>query len=75
MYAGEPLPAPGKMDLLAVMGGPMSVHEEAAYPWLAAEKRHIVAAVDAGVRVLGVCLGAQLLATVLGGQVTANPVR
>lgn len=75
MYAGEPLPAPGKVDLLAVLGGPMSVHDEAGHPWLAVEKRYIAAAVDAGVRVLGVCLGAQLLATVLGGQVTANPDR
>jgi len=75
MFAGDPLPAPGTVDLLAVMGGPMSVHDEADHPWLAVEKRYIAAAVDAGVRVLGVCLGAQLLATVLGGQVTANPAR
>lgn len=70
---GEPLPAAGEFDRLVVMGGPMSVHDEATLPWLRAEKRFVAAALDAGTPVLGVCLGAQLLAEVLGGRVYPGP--
>jgi GMP synthase-like glutamine amidotransferase len=51
----------------------MNISEEERYPWLAAEKRLLVDAIAAGERVLGICLGAQLLADVLGGSVTRNP--
>lgn len=51
------------------MGGTMNVDEESAYPWLAPEKRLIADAVAAGKRVLGVCLGAQLIARALGAEV------
>ncbi|MCY1287498.1 Glutamine amidotransferase class-I [compost metagenome] len=69
LYAGAPLPAVDDFDLLIVLGGPMSVHDEDQYPWLAAEKALIRAALDAGRRVLGICLGAQLLAVALGADV------
>ncbi len=59
-------------DLLVVMGGPMGVYDEDKYPWLAAEKQLIGDAIEQGKRVLGVCLGAQLIATVLGAPVTKN---
>lgn len=72
LYAGEPLPGVADLDWLVVMGGPMNVYEEDAYPWLSAEKALIDDAVAAGKVVLGVCLGAQLLADVLGGTVTRN---
>lgn len=71
-YCGEPLPAVETLDLLVVMGGPMNVYEEARYSWLADEKRFIEQAIAAGRRVLGVCLGAQLVADVLGAKVYAN---
>jgi GMP synthase (glutamine-hydrolysing) len=71
-YAGEALPPPGQPDWLVVMGGPMNIYEEANFPWLAAEKRFIRSAIEAGKVALGVCLGAQLLADVLGGPVTRN---
>jgi GMP synthase-like glutamine amidotransferase len=51
------------------MGGPMGVYDDAQYPWLAAEKEHIRAAIDAGKAVLGICLGAQLIAASLGAEV------
>jgi len=69
LYAGDALPVLDDFDLLVVMGGPMSVHDEAEHPWLVAEKRLLRAALDAGKRVLGICLGGQLLAEALGGEV------
>lgn len=54
-------------DLLVVMGGPMGVYDGLA--WLESEKAYIGSAIEAGVKVLGVCLGAQLIADVLGGKV------
>lgn len=72
LFADDPLPAPDSYDWLIVMGGPMSVNDEAAYPWLKAEKQAIRAAIDAGKVVLGICLGAQLIASVLGAKVAPN---
>jgi GMP synthase-like glutamine amidotransferase len=56
-------------DMLIIMGGPMGVYEEAQWHWMKAEKAFIKEAVDAGKFVLGICLGAQLLAEVLGAKV------
>lgn len=72
-YAGDALPDPSQPDWLVVMGGPMGVYDEEAYPWLAEEKRFIASVLERDIPVLGVCLGAQLLAEVLGGSVTRNP--
>jgi len=69
VYAGETLPTTDCFDMLLVMGGPMNIYEEAAYPWLIDEKKAIRAAIDAGKPVVGICLGAQLIADVLGGPV------
>ena len=67
---GESVPDLGGFDALWVMGGPMDVWEEAAHPWMAAEKETIRAAVaDRGMPYLGFCLGHQLLADALGGTV------
>jgi len=63
----EQYPDLGDFEMLVVMGGPMGAYEDAAYPWLVAEKAFIRAAIDAGKLVLGVCLGAQLTACALGG--------
>lgn len=73
LYAGEALPRSTEFDWLIVMGGPMGVGEEREYPWLGAEKRLIGEAIAAGKVVLGICLGAQLIAEVLGARVSANP--
>lgn len=72
LQRGESLPSPADFDVLIVMGGPMNIHEHAAYPWLRDEKALIAAAIAAGRRVLGICLGAQLVADALGGPVTRN---
>jgi GMP synthase-like glutamine amidotransferase len=77
LYAGElPMELEGRgspPDWIVVMGGPMGVHDEAEFPWLLSEKRALEAALKRGAAVLGVCLGAQLLAHVLGAEVSRNP--
>jgi GMP synthase (glutamine-hydrolysing) len=73
---GEPLPpsrAVRTLGGLVIMGGPMSVHDDRDHPWLLGERDLIGAAVDEGLTVLGVCLGAQQLAAALGGRVMAGP--
>jgi GMP synthase-like glutamine amidotransferase len=71
----EAFPDPADFDMLVVLGGPMGAYEESTYPWLAAEKRFIRSAVDAGLRVFGVCLGCQLVAEAIGGRAHAHTVR
>ena len=70
VYTGAELPSLSAYDMLVVMGGPMNIYDEAQHPWLAAEKIAIRAAIDARKPVVGVCLGGQLIADVLGGPVT-----
>jgi GMP synthase-like glutamine amidotransferase len=67
------LPTLDAVDFLVVMGGPMNVYEHDAYPWLVAEKDFICSCIGAGKPVLGICLGAQLIADALGGEVTRAP--
>lgn len=71
-YTGD-FAMPEDYDMLVVMGGSMGANDEAANPWLADEKLAVRAATDAGRRVLGVCLGAQIVASALGAEVTRNP--
>jgi GMP synthase (glutamine-hydrolysing) len=68
-YRGDSLPSWEEVDGLVVMGGPMSVFDTAEHPHLARETELIAAVVDAGRPVLGVCLGAQLMAHALGATV------
>ncbi|MBI5552102.1 MAG: type 1 glutamine amidotransferase [Desulfobacterales bacterium] len=72
LFSGEPLPAPEALELLVIMGGPMGVYDSAEYPWLVREKRFIEQALAAKKKVLGICLGAQLMADVLGARVYKN---
>ena len=72
LYAGGLPPPLESFDLLVVMGGSMSIHEHRDHPWLAAEKRFLGEVIAAGKPVLGICLGAQLLADALGGKVFQN---
>lgn len=68
-YEHIQLPEIEDVDLLIVMGGPMSVYEENIYPWLKLEKDFIRKAIEKGKIVLGICLGSQLIAEVLGATV------
>ncbi|WP_019006900.1 type 1 glutamine amidotransferase [Cohnella laeviribosi] len=69
---GGPFPDMAAFDLLIVMGGPMSVYEESEYPWLRPEKTFIRQAIASGKAILGICLGGQMLAELLGGRVYRN---
>ncbi len=69
---GEPLPDWRGFDAIVAMGGPMSANDDAALPWLTAEKALIADAVRAGTPYWGVCLGVQLLAASLGARVYAG---
>ncbi len=60
------------IDLLIILGGPMSVDDEDEFPWILPEKRFIRKAIDSGISVLGICLGAQLIASAMGAKVYQN---
>jgi GMP synthase (glutamine-hydrolysing) len=75
LLAGDPLPSADEADGLLVLGGDQSVRDIARDPLLAAEAELLRDAVQAGVPVFGVCLGAQLLAHALGGSVARLPQR
>jgi GMP synthase-like glutamine amidotransferase len=74
-FADEALPSMDGIDFLIVMGGPMSVNEEDRFPWLVREKQWVREFMETGRPVLGICLGAQLIASALGARVYPNPVK
>lgn len=73
-YQAQRFPDASAFDWLVLLGGPMSANDEGLYPWLVTEKQFIREAVDAGKTILGICLGAQLLAASLGSAVRRNSV-
>ncbi|MEW6765013.1 MAG: type 1 glutamine amidotransferase [Pseudomonadota bacterium] len=75
LYRGDELPATDDFDMLVVLGGGMSVHDSADYPWLIYERGLVLAALEAGKPVLGICLGAQQIALALGAEVKQSPQR
>jgi GMP synthase (glutamine-hydrolysing) len=67
---GDPLPEfDGEHVGAVIFGGPMNVHDEEEFPFLRLEKRWIAGALDSRLPFLGVCLGGQMLAEVLGAPV------
>jgi len=71
-YRDYKLPTIEELDWLIIMGGPMSIYDESKNPWLRGEKRFIRQAIQKEKVVLGICLGAQLVADVLGAKVYPN---
>jgi GMP synthase-like glutamine amidotransferase len=74
-FESDDLPDTSAIDLLIVMGGPMSVNDEDMFPWLVREKQFICDIIGSGKSVLGICLGAQLIASAMGAKVYRNPVK
>lgn len=66
------LPLLDGLELIIVMGGPMSVNDEVLFPWLRREKDFIREAIEKGIPLLGICLGAQLIASALGSRIDQN---
>lgn len=72
LYRNENFPKIDDFDLLIIMGGPMNIYEYDKYPWLRKEKEFIKETISVGKAALGICLGAQLIADVLGAKVFKN---
>ncbi|UHA73474.1 type 1 glutamine amidotransferase [Paenibacillus sp. 481] len=72
VYDNPHFPSMSEFDMLVILGGPMGVYDVDVYPWLAPEKHFIAEAIREGKLVLGICLGAQLIAEVIGGKVYRN---
>ena len=73
LYEKNPLfPSMDSFDMLVIMGGPMGVYDEDKYEWMADEKRFIDQAISNCKTVLGICLGAQMIASVAGARVFPN---
>jgi GMP synthase-like glutamine amidotransferase len=74
-FESADLPDPKELDLLVVMGGPMSVNDEDRLPWLVAEKQFVRSVIESRIPVLGICLGAQMIASAMGAKVFPNPLK
>jgi GMP synthase-like glutamine amidotransferase len=72
LHQQDSLPSLRDFDALILMGGPMSVHDEKQHPWLKNEKRLVESALASEKKILGICLGAQIIAQVLGSKVRKN---
>ncbi|MDD3472398.1 MAG: type 1 glutamine amidotransferase [Syntrophaceae bacterium] len=76
LYEGCQLSAKnGMYDLVVSMGGTMNVYEEEKYPFLADETKFLREKIERGTTVLGVCLGAQMMAKAMGAQVVKSPAK
>ncbi len=73
LYKGDALPRQEDFDFLVVMGGEMNIYQYRDWPWLKPEREFIESALANAKRVIGICLGAQLIADALGARVFQNP--
>lgn len=74
-YLNEDIPPFSEYDWLIILGGPMNIYAEEQFPWLRSEKVAIKEAINKNKIVLGICLGAQLIADVLGAKVSSNDTK
>lgn len=72
LYEADIFPPHKRFDALIVLGGPMNVYDYERHSWLLHEKTFILDTLKSGAPVLGVCLGAQLIADVMGGRIRRN---
>lgn len=69
IYKNEAFPETIDFDMLIVMGGTASVYEESKYKWILEEKKFIRNVLGKSKKILGICFGAQIIASVLGSRV------
>lgn len=69
LYEAPNLPAPEAFDLIIALGGPMGANEEERFAWLTAERRYLNQAIRNNQAVLGICLGAQIMARAMDAKV------
>ncbi len=72
VFNSQPLPPVDTFDWLVIMGGAMSVNDEDIYDWLKPEKELVRNTIATGKIILGICLGAQMIASALGKKVYKN---
>ncbi len=70
---GEGIPEPDNFNALIIMGGPMSVDEYKAYPYIKEEEKLVRDFISKDKKILGICLGAQIMAKTLGSKVYMGP--
>jgi GMP synthase (glutamine-hydrolysing) len=68
-FKSDPLPDPDAIDLLIIMGGPMNVNDRQVHAWLRDEIGWVTGFIKTGKPAIGICLGAQIIATALGSEV------
>lgn len=68
-YEGDALPEMADADLLVIMGGPMNIYDFHVHPWMNDEIEWVAGFIRSGKPVLGICLGAQIIAAALGEEV------
>lgn len=73
LFEGDTFPDASAYDGIAVFGGAMGAYDTDEYPWLKEEKAYLKTAAEAGMPILGICLGCQLLADSLGGSAFKSP--
>lgn len=71
-YENIKIPDVDDFDLLIILGGPMSANDEKKFDWLKSEKEAIKEAIKNDKLIIGICLGSQLIANVLGEEVYRN---
>ncbi len=69
VYKNDAYPDPDSINFLVIMGGPMAAYDEDKHPWMKEEKAFIRDCVNRKIKVIGFCLGAQLIASALGAKV------
>ena len=75
LNSGAHLPKLDDLTHIIILGGPMNVYEEDHYPFLRDEDLFIKEAIQRGKKILGICLGAQLMAKALGAKVFKAPMK
>lgn len=72
MHHGDPIPQPLQGQHLLLCGGGVHVDQESEYPWLALEKKIVEKHIALGNKVVGLCLGGQICAQILGAKVAPH---